>query len=280
MFRKVTRFPGLMMPVLIIAFLCLLSGCGTGGLTDAPAGSSTGGATGGTTGGTTGQGVITFAVVKSSDPSTSTTSISQDSPAIVKATAKDSTGAAIAGKVMSFSSTFDIQLSPVSGTTLTDSNGTASITIMAGSTAGAATITASIKDNAGTAITNDVGIIVGLPNFSLSALTISPLTLSAGGTASVSVTVLDGSGNPYASAVPVSFTSRGVLQQPTPTASITSQVYTVKGVATATYKAIGYVGDDTVTATLSGTTLPRQERLRSMRHPQVRSRLSRRRLPI
>jgi len=49
MFRKAMRFPGLMMPVLIIAFLGLLSGCGTGGLADAPAGSSTGGTTGSTT---------------------------------------------------------------------------------------------------------------------------------------------------------------------------------------------------------------------------------------
>ncbi|PIV07130.1 MAG: hypothetical protein COS57_00810, partial [Syntrophobacterales bacterium CG03_land_8_20_14_0_80_58_14] len=55
MFRKAMRFPGLMMPVLIIAFLGLLSGCGTGGLADAPAGSSTGG-TGGTGAGGTGTG--------------------------------------------------------------------------------------------------------------------------------------------------------------------------------------------------------------------------------
>ena len=44
------RFPGLMMPVLIIALLYSLAGCGTGGLTDAPAGSSGGGTTGGTSG--------------------------------------------------------------------------------------------------------------------------------------------------------------------------------------------------------------------------------------
>jgi hypothetical protein len=52
MFRKTMRFPGLMMPVLIIAFLGLLSGCGTGGLADAPAGSSSSGGTTGGTGGT------------------------------------------------------------------------------------------------------------------------------------------------------------------------------------------------------------------------------------
>jgi fibronectin type 3 domain-containing protein len=155
-------FPALKMNLFLLLALSLIAGCGTGGLSDAPAGSSTGGTTGGTTGGATGKGSITFTIVKSSDPNTATTSILPDSPAIVQATAKDSTGAVIAGKVMSFSSTFDIKFSIVSGTVLTDSNGTAAITIMVGATAGAATITASISDSAGTAITNDVGITVNL----------------------------------------------------------------------------------------------------------------------
>lgn len=51
MSRKAMRFPGLMKPVLIVALLGLLSGCGTGGLTDPPASSSGGG--GGTGGGGT-----------------------------------------------------------------------------------------------------------------------------------------------------------------------------------------------------------------------------------
>jgi len=42
------RFPGLVTPVLIVAFLVLLFGCSTGGLTEAPAESSGGGTTGGT----------------------------------------------------------------------------------------------------------------------------------------------------------------------------------------------------------------------------------------
>ncbi|MBU4120381.1 MAG: hypothetical protein KKA48_02340 [Proteobacteria bacterium] len=37
MFSKAMRFPGFVTPVLIVAFLVLLFGCSTGGLTDAPA---------------------------------------------------------------------------------------------------------------------------------------------------------------------------------------------------------------------------------------------------
>lgn len=151
-------FSALKKVAIVLLALPIIIGCGTGGLADAPASSSTGG----TTGGTPGQGSITFAVVKLSDPNTETTSISADSPAIVRATAKDSKGAVIAGKVMSFSSTFDIKFSPVSGTALTDSNGTAEITAMVGATAGAATITASISDSTGTLITNSTGITVSL----------------------------------------------------------------------------------------------------------------------
>ncbi|MFZ4439473.1 MAG: Ig-like domain-containing protein [Syntrophales bacterium] len=151
-------FSGLKMNILLLLALSFIAGCGTGGLADAPA-SGTGTGTGT---GTTGQGSITFAIVKSSDPAVSTTSISPDSPAIIKATAKDSTGAVIAGKVMTFSSKFDIKFSPVSGTVLTNSSGLAEITIMVGATSGAATITASITDNGGTAIANDTGITVTL----------------------------------------------------------------------------------------------------------------------
>ncbi|MEI7673235.1 MAG: Ig-like domain-containing protein, partial [Deltaproteobacteria bacterium] len=161
---------GLKMNIFLLLALSLIAGCGTGGLSETPA-SGTGTGTG-----TTGQGSITFAIVKSSDPAVSTTSISPDSPAIIKATAKDSTGALLAGKVMTFSSTFDIKFSPVSGTILTNSSGLAEITIMVGATSGAATITASITDNGGTAITNDTGITVTLA---------APPTVPTGVTATV-----------------------------------------------------------------------------------------------
>ena len=98
MFRKAMRFPGLMMPVLIIAFLGLLSGCGTGGLADAPAGSSTGGTTGSTTTPPPAAGISlgTDAVTVKSDNSDSAT---------ITAIALDSSNAVIEGATISFSAT-------------------------------------------------------------------------------------------------------------------------------------------------------------------------------
>jgi len=117
MFRKTNIFRRMLIPVLIITFLGLLLGCGTGGLTDPPAGGGTG------TG--TGTGSIALSLTKISDGA-STTSVSVDSPAKLIATAKDSAGSPIVGKVVSFSTTSDLSFNPASGTALTDSNGKAS----------------------------------------------------------------------------------------------------------------------------------------------------------
>lgn len=226
------------------ALFCCLNGCGpSGGGSDTP-----------TAGTGTVQGSIELSLTKISDNS-STTSVSVDSPAKLTATAKDSAGSAITGKVMSFSTTFDLSFNPASGTALTDSNGTASITVEAGDTTGATTIKAETTDVSGTAVSGDISLSITPPNLSLSALTITPPTVSAGGTAEVSITVLDGSGNPYMTSVPVSFTSNGAQQIPAKV-TITSQVYTVNGVASATYRDINYGAVDTITATLSigGTT--------------------------
>jgi hypothetical protein len=98
MFIKAMRLPGLMMPALIIAFLCLLSGCGgTGGLADAPASSS---------GGSSGGGSSTPAVAAISLGTSAVTVKSDNSDiATITATALDSSNAVIAGATISFSAT-------------------------------------------------------------------------------------------------------------------------------------------------------------------------------
>lgn len=99
MFIKAMRFPGLMMPVLIIGFLCLLSGCGTGGLTDAPAGTS-----GGTTGGTTPATLPPVAAISLGTSAVTVKSDNSDS-ATITAIALDSSNAVIGGATISFSAT-------------------------------------------------------------------------------------------------------------------------------------------------------------------------------
>lgn len=99
MFIKAMRFPGLMMPVLIIALLYSLAGCGTGGLTDAPAGTS-----GGTTGGTTPATLPPVAAISLGTSAVTVKSDNSDS-ATITAIALDSSNAVIEGATISFSAT-------------------------------------------------------------------------------------------------------------------------------------------------------------------------------
>jgi len=94
MLIKAMRFPGLMMFVLSIALLALLAGCGSGGLTDAPAGSSDGGAT-------------TLPPVAGISLGTDATTVKSDNSdsATITAIALDSSNAVIEGVTISFSAT-------------------------------------------------------------------------------------------------------------------------------------------------------------------------------
>lgn len=115
---KAMRFPGLMMPVLIIAFLCLLSGCGTGGLTDAPsAATGTGTGTGGTT--------TTPPTAASISVKTSSVSVKSDDSetADVTATVLDSGNRAIEGIGVLFSTTGGMIAIPTGTSVETDTSG-------------------------------------------------------------------------------------------------------------------------------------------------------------
>ncbi len=238
----------LRLPLLIFSlfFLAILCGCG-----DGPGESNN--SSGGTTPTPTGSGTLTMALTKVSD-GTSTSSVASGSPTRLTVTARDKSGTPIAAKVVTLTQTSAgmVTFSP-SDAALTDSGGVASFIIYAGTTPGATEIKASITDTAGNVISGSAGIAVATSNLRLSSLTITPATISAGGTASISVTVLDGSGNPYTQSVPIAFTSAGVQSGK---ATITATVYTDKnGIASATYRDINYGNVDTITATLTGTTI-------------------------
>ena len=91
-------------------------------------------------------------------------------------------------------------------------------------------------------------------SFQEGQLQIAVTNLSAGGSTSVTATLVDANGNPYQQSVDVSFTSDCVG---TGNASITSPVTTTTGFATATYSAQGCQGTDTVyaSAVVEGQTL-------------------------
>lgn len=236
----------------------LVSACGGGGgsdgCTDLPGRSaslpscSTGSST--TQAGSTA--AASVAVSLSSSSGATLTSVSPEQPATLQAVVKNSNGTAVPNAAVTFTTTDKTGVFiPSSGTALTDSNGVARITLPAGSQAGAFTVTAATTVGS-TAFLGTTNYTVAFPALTLSALTIAPATLSSGGTASLTVTVLNGS-TPFTPAQSISFTSPCVSAGK---ATISSPVTTVNGVASTSYTDRGCGGADTITAstTLSGTT--------------------------
>lgn len=182
-----------------------------------------------------------------------TTSVSPQRPASVKALVVDGAGKALPGVAIAFTSTDKTaSMVPSSGTALTDASGVASVGLVAGTQAGAFTVNA-IATVSGASANGSVNYSVTFPALTMSALTIGPSPLSAGGTASVSVTVLDGS-SPFAPAQAVTFTSPCAAVGK---AVISSPVSTVAGVASTSYIDKGCGAPDVITAstTLAGATI-------------------------
>ncbi|MBA5607908.1 hypothetical protein H3H36_21355 [Duganella sp. FT3S] len=236
----------------------LLAGCG--GSNGGPGGGCTNldptrdpnlPACGSSSGGGTTTAAATLALTLTDASGAATNSITPERGGTLQAKVRDSKGVAQANVAVTFVSTDKTAVfSPASGTALTDANGVASVGLAAGSVAGA--YTASANATVGSVVTGSVSYAVAFKTLSLSALTFSPTTLSAGGNASVSVTVLS-DGAPYTPPLPVTFSSPCVTAGK---ASIGSPVLTQAGLAVASYTDKGCGVADTVTAsvTLGSTT--------------------------
>ena len=194
---------------------------------------------------------------------TPTTSVSGDSPTKLTAVARDTDGKPVKDKTVTFTAVTTGLITfggtPDTGTALTDSSGVATIIIYAAAavTSGATDINATVTGATANTISGNTGIAVAPANLHLSDLTITPGTgiISPGGTAAVSVIVLDSSTPPqaYLPSVPVSFTSNNVHALK---ATITAQAYTINGIAYATYTDITGAGSvDTIRATIVGTAI-------------------------
>ena len=183
------------------------------------------------------------------------TEVSPEREGILVAAVNDARGAPVPNVAVTFTSTDKTgAFVPTSGTALTDATGLASVRLPAGTQAGGFTATAT-SAVAASAVTGSTGYAVALPTLTLSAITIAPATLSAGGTTSLSLTVLNGS-TPFAPAQSISFTSPCATAGK---ATISTPVITVNGVGSTSYIDKGCGGPDTVTAstTLYGTTITR-----------------------
>ena len=199
------------------------------------------------TGGTGATGVAALTLTLRDQTDAVSTQVSPENVGTLRASVKDGKGAAVPNVAVTFTSTDKTgAFIPTSGTALTDANGLAQVKLPAGAQAGG--FTASASATVGTsAVTGSTGYAVTLPTLTLSALSIAPAVLSAGGTTSLAVTVLNGS-TPFAPAQSVSFSSPCAAAGK---ASISSPVVTVNGVASTSYIDKGCGGADTVTASTS-----------------------------
>lgn len=231
-----------------------------------PAGTSAGAYTlkaSATLSGQTATGTLNYSVVLSTQPvviaplslalgdsgGAAMTTVTPERSGVLAATIKDSTGVALPNVAVIFSSTDDSAVFvPASGTVLSDAQGVARIGVPAGGKSGAFTATAIASKGASSA-KGTFAYAVSYPALTLSALRLNPSPLSAGGTATVAVTVQNGA-LAYAPPVTVSFTStcanpnvgKAILGPP---------VLTVAGVATTSYVDKGCGVADPIVATLS-----------------------------
>ncbi|MQA39895.1 Ig-like domain-containing protein [Rugamonas aquatica] len=174
------------------------------------------------------------------------TSIAPDRSGTLSAVVKDAAGLAVANALVAFTTSDKSgTLAPATGSAVTDAAGKASVTLNAGTVSGGFTASASATV-AGATVAGNVNYTVVVPQLSLTAPAIAPATLAAGGTASLSATVMNGS-SAYAPAQVVSFSSPCVSSGK---ARISSPVTTVSGVAATSYTDLGCGGVDTITASI------------------------------
>ena len=188
---------------------------------------------------------LNLSLVDSSGAATSLVSL--DHAGTLQALVKDSKGAAVPNVAVTFITTDKTgTFVPSSGPALTDASGLAQVGLPAGTQAGGFTVTANALVS-GKAAVGTVSYAVTFPTLTFSSLTITPASLSAGGTASLGVTVLNGS-IPFTPAQSVSFTSPCATSGK---ATISSPVITVNGVASTSYTDKGCGGADIITASTS-----------------------------
>lgn len=179
--------------------------------------------------------------------------VTPGSSATLLAELRDSAGKLLPGVLLSVtSSDKSATFTPGAGTALTNTNGVASVVVGAGNQSGAFALTASATVN-GVLVSATSNYNVVFPTLTLSALNVAPAILSAGATASVSATVLNGAAA-YVPVQSVVFSSPCSIAGK---ATISSPVNTVNGVATTSYIDKGCGAADVITAStvFNGNTL-------------------------
>jgi hypothetical protein len=235
-----------------------LAACGGGG--GSPGTTTTGG--GGNNGGGSGSGgstatpTVALSVVNSSGASVNSLSIGASYAA--RALVKDAAGAAVSGKLVTFSASNTSLVSLAPTTALTDSNGVAQVVIAPASVTalGATTLSASATVGAAS-YTGQTDISVSSSSLSLSPLSVGSASLPSGGNTSLSVVASIG-GSP-AAGTPVNVTFSTSCGRINNTASNFSTTTDGSGTASAVFSAVNAdgtlcSGPVTLTASSAGST--------------------------
>lgn len=182
------------------------------------------------------------------------TSLQLSGATTATATFKNADGSPASGIPVNFSTTLGT-LTPPSGVVTSDVNGAAVVTLTAGTTSGQGQLTASATVN-NAQVTTTALFSVNLPVLQLANLRFtnnSSASINYGSSQGITVQVLDASGNLYtAQPVDVVFNSPFASLK---TSTINSPVATVNGVASTTYTALTAAGTDTITVSISGSSL-------------------------
>lgn len=176
--------------------------------------------------------------------------------ATVRATVKNGSNQVMSGVVVSFSNDVTVaSLNPPTGKVLSNSGGVATIQLT-GLSISADTLVATATVD-GTDISQSFAYDVSTPAFNLINMQTGVSSLSAGGSTSVSIEIVDPANNNAAYPTPVSigFASNcSATGKASIDATVTSVISNIggtnKNIATASYRDQGCSGSDTVTATL------------------------------
>jgi hypothetical protein len=231
-----------------------LVACGGGGGSAGTAGTGTGGSTGGSNGGSTetpAEPTIALTLVNAGGGAVAGNAITPGSTVAAKATVKDSNGAAVASKLVTFTSTSGaIAFSPASGQVLTDASGVATVQVSPNGVGAAGADTISAAATVGdTAISASLDVQTSPANVSLANLVATQATLTAYQNTTVTVDVNVNGTPATTTAVDVNFTaSCGTFSPPTTTSDSS-------GKAVSTFVATGCAGGSvTLSASATGAT--------------------------
>ncbi|MGB0494769.1 MAG: Ig-like domain-containing protein [Kangiellaceae bacterium] len=237
---------GLKNVIALVSFITISLMLGCGGSSDPFNNTNTT-----TGGGTTTQEITVSLQLVSQSTGAATGTVTSSNPARVIATVSGASSSVI----VTFST--DVAVIPVP-TAITDSSNQATVDLIAGSTLGAGTVTATVDGADPATIVYAVGATnvrmgSGTP-FVENVAQVATAQISAGGTTTVSVTIVDDAGAVFVEPVDVNFSSACTTAG---TSTLSSPVTTVNGVASSTYLAQGCVGDDgiNVTANAGGINL-------------------------